>query len=167
MSSMCSCLTLNWTSFEAVECDLVYSTIYCLTLRGWSDQRQEVPCITRHFWGAWDELSVNSGLLFKGRRVCIHPELLNCTHADLHGTQQGTNSMQTQVREAVYWPSIDADISDYVCQCTICIKHKASPPAQPMLPRDISDGPWQEITANYLTQKGGEYLMVYDLFSKC
>ena len=26
-------------------------------------------------------------------------------------------------------------------QCTICTKHKASPPTQPMLPRDVPDGP--------------------------
>ena len=74
--------------------------------------------------------------------------------------------MQVQVREAVYWPSIDADKADIVCQCTICTKHKASSPAQPVLPRDIPDGPWQEITADYLTHKGREYLLVCNLFSK-
>ena len=35
-----------------------------------------------------------------------------------------------------------------------------------MLPRDIPNGPWQEIAANYLAQKGREYLLVCDLFSK-
>ena len=74
--------------------------------------------------------------------------------------------MQAQVREVVYLPGIDADITNYVCQCTICTKHMAFPPTQPMLPRDIPDGPWQEITADYLTLKGGEYLLVCDLFSK-
>ena len=74
--------------------------------------------------------------------------------------------MQAQAREAVYWPSIDADIANYVCQCTICTKYKASLPAQPMLPRDVPNGPWQEITADYLTHKGREYLLICDLFSK-
>ena len=82
----------------------------------------------RHFWGAWEKLSINSGLLLKGTRVFIPLELLNCTLVDLHGEHQGINRMQAQVREAVYWPSIDADITDYVFQCTICTKHKASPP---------------------------------------
>ena len=65
----------------------------------------------------------------------------------------------------MHWPGIDANIVDYVCQCTICTKHKASPPAQTMLPRDIPDGLWQEITANHLTQKDIEYLLVCDLLS--
>ena len=74
--------------------------------------------------------------------------------------------MQVQVREAVYWLVKDADITDYVHWCTICTKHKASPPSQPMLPRDIPDGPWQESTANYLAHKGRQYLLVCNLFSK-
>ena len=106
----------------SIECDLVYSTVYCLTLRGWPNQRQEVPHITRHFWGTRDELSINSGLLLKGTGVCIPPELPDCTLADLHGTHQGTDGIQAQVREAVYWPSTDADKASYVCQCTICPK---------------------------------------------
>ena len=111
----------------------------------------------------------------KGRKFPVLPDIsgdpsMNCplvrptpqgdkslyspTLVDLHGTHQGTNRMQAQVREAVHWSGIDADIANYVCQCTICTRHKASLPAQPMLPRDIPDGPWQEITAKYLAHKG-------------
>ena len=49
-----------------MECNLVYSTICQLTLRGWPDCRQQVPRITGHFWGAWDELFVEASLLLKG-----------------------------------------------------------------------------------------------------
>ena len=105
----------------------MYSTVYHLTLRGWPECRQQVPWIARHFWGAQDKLSIDFGLLLKGTRVCVTPKLLNCTLVDLNGPQ-GINRMQAQVvREAVYWPSKDADITDNVCWCTICTKHKASP----------------------------------------
>ena len=66
-----------------------------------------------------DELSIDTGLLLKGTKVCIPPELLKRTLADLHGAHQGVDRMQAQAREAVYWPGIDADIADYVSQCTI------------------------------------------------
>ena len=78
----------------SLKCDLVYSTIYCLTPRGWPKCWQEVPHIARHFWGMQDELSINSSLLLKGTRVCIPPELLDHTLADLHGGHQGINRMQ-------------------------------------------------------------------------
>ena len=66
-------LDIIWGS---VEHDPVYSTIYHLTLWGWEDWVQDVPHVARHFWGARDELSIDNGLLLKGTRVCIPPELL-------------------------------------------------------------------------------------------
>ena len=66
----------------------------------------------------------------------------------------------------MYWPGIDVDIANYVNWCTICTKHKAFPPAQPMLPRDIPDSPWQDIAADYMTHKGQEYLIICNAFSK-
>ena len=111
-----------------MECDLAYSTIYHLTLRGRPKCQQDIPHIGQHFWGTRDKCSIKNGLLLKGTRVCIPPELLDHTLAGLHGAYQGINKMQAQVREAVYWPGIEADIVDYVHWCTICTKHKASPP---------------------------------------
>ena len=122
--------------------------------------------MARHFWGARDELSIDYGLCLKGTRACIPPELLKRTLADLHGAHQGVNRMQAQAREAVYWPGIDSDISDYISWCTICTKHKASLPAQPMLPRNIPDGPWQDIAMDYMTHKCHEYLIICNTFSK-
>ena len=140
--------------------------MYCLTLRGWPHCWQQVPRITRHLWRSQDELSIEASLLLKEIFICIPLELLHCILADLHGVHQVIDKMQAQVREAVYWPSINADIVNYIFQCTIFTSHKASPPAQPMLPRHIANGPWQEITANYLTHKGKEYSLICDLFSK-
>ena len=144
----------------------MYSIIYCLTLRGWPEHRQDIPCFAQHFWGARDELSIYSDLLLKGTRVCILPELLNDTLADLHGAHQGIDRMQAQAREAVYWPGIDEDITNYVNWCTLYTKHKASPPAQPMLPRDVPDGPWQDIAADYMTHNSQVYLIICNAFSK-
>ena len=92
-------LDIIWGSME---CDLVYSTICCLTLRGWPNHQQEVPHISRYFWGMRDKLSLDSYLLLEGTRVCIPSELLNCILADLHGAHQGINRMQEQARKAVY-----------------------------------------------------------------
>ena len=138
----------------------MYSPVDHLTLRGWPDHRPQVLWIARHFWGALDELSIESGLLLKGTQVCIPLELL-----DLHGAHQGIDRIQAQVREAVNWPGIDADITDYL---PVHHLHKAQSlsPAQPMLPRDIPNGPWQEIASNCLTHKGKEYLLLCNLFSK-
>ena len=42
----------------AIECDLVYSTLYQLTLRRWPDCLQLVPRITQHYLGTLDKLFI-------------------------------------------------------------------------------------------------------------
>ena len=60
---------------SSTERDPILHTAYCLTLNGWATKFHEVPCIACQYWGTRDELSVESGLLIKGDRICIPPEL--------------------------------------------------------------------------------------------
>ena len=75
------------------------------------------------------------------------PELLDRTLYDLHDSHQGVEKMTHLAWTHIYWPGIDVDITDYVRNCTICARHKASQTVQPMLPRDVPDRPWQELAA--------------------
>ena len=97
--------------------NLVYSTVYCLTpYRLVQSAGSQVPQIARHFLGIWDD-TVHQCQAYSSRvqGYALPQELLHCTLADLHGVHQEIDRMQAQAREAVYWPSIDADINDYVC----------------------------------------------------
>ena len=150
----------------AIECNPILSAVYRVTLNSWPNRVQDVPCISRHFWSLKDELTIEDGVLMKGNRVCIPPELHDRTSYDLHDSHQGIEKMTYIARVNVYWPGIDADISDYVKRCTICTKYKASQATQPMLLGDIPDRPWQELAADYFTHKGKDYLLIADTFSK-
>ena len=69
-------------------------------------------------------------------------------------------------QHTVYWPGLDADITDYVNRCKTCTQHKAKQAVQPMLPRDVPDSPWQELTADFFTHNHKEYLLIVDTFGK-
>ena len=132
-------LDLTWGS---IECNLVYSIVYHLTLRGWPEHIQQVPHITRPFWDTWDELSVDSGLLLKETRVCIPPRVIwpyPCwlpwhPSRDWQDVSPGKRG------------SVLARHRCWHCQLCPLVHnmHQAQslPPAQPMLPRDFPDGPW-------------------------
>ena len=74
--------------------------------------------------------------------------------------------MQLLTQIAVYWPRLDNDIAGYIKRCSLCMKHKATQPVQPMLHNNIREGPWQNITANYFTHQNKEYLLICDTFCK-
>ena len=59
--------------------------------------------------------------------------------------------MQHLTHDRIYWQGMDADITEYVKNCKICTRHKAMQAIQPMLPRDILEGPWQDLTADFST----------------
>ena len=74
--------------------------------------------------------------------------------------------MQHLAREKIYWPGLDADIIEYVKHCTICTKHKATQATQPMIPRDIPEGPWQDLAADFFHHNNTDYILITDTFSK-
>ena len=132
---------------DSVECDLVYCTIYHLTHRGWPKCWQDIcphcPTLLGHK-GQWCPL--NLACSSRGQEVCILPELLDCMLADLHGTHQGINGVQAAHKGGCVLARHRCQYHvNYVCQCTICIKHKASNPAQPTLPRDAT---WWPLAGN-------------------
>ena len=72
----------------AIEKDPIHSTVYRLTLNGRPNRIQEVPRIACNFWGTQDELTFENGILLKGNRVCIPPELYERMLSDLHETTE-------------------------------------------------------------------------------
>ena len=77
----------------AVECNPVYNTLCCLTLRGCLNCLKQVPRIAQHFSGTPDELAIEAGILLKGHQIHIPSKLLNRTLNDLHSAHQGMEKM--------------------------------------------------------------------------
>ena len=142
------------------------STVYQLTPNGWPKRISKVPRIAKKFWGATDELSIEEGLLLKGNRMCIPPELYDRSLHELHEMHLGIEKMQHRARATLYWPGIDTDIVEYVKRCKTCTQHKATQNIQPMIPRDVPEAPWQDLAADFFNFKGKEYLLIADTFSK-
>ena len=137
-----------------------------ITINGWHDSIHEVPHIACHYWGARDELTVENSLLLKGGGVCIPPKLYQIMLHDLHNGHKGIEKMQHLVRERIYWQGLDADITEYVKCCKVCIMHKATQAIESMMSRDIPEGPWKNLANEFFHHNNTEYLLTVDNFSK-
>ena len=87
-------------------------------------------------------------------------DLLQAKHATTAMEQDTTqhsagtqDKMQHRARATLYWPGIDVDIVEYVQCCKTYIQHKATQHIQPMIPRDVPEAPWQDLTADFFTFK--------------
>ena len=109
---------------------------------------------------------MENGLLIEGDRICIPPELYERMLHDLHEGHKGIEKMQHLAHDKIYWQRMDADITEYVKNCKICTKHKSMQAIQPMIPRDIPEGPWQDLAADFFHHNNSDYLLIADTFCK-
>lgn len=133
---------------------------------GWPDDPKRLPKCIRHYWSCRDELSVDDGFVIKGDRIIIPVTMRNETLEKIHAGHQGVNKCQLRAKSCVYWPGINKDIEQSVRGCKICQEHQNGQTAEPLLPHDIPQRPWQTIGTDLFHLDGAEYLIVADYYSK-
>ena len=145
--------------------DPILATVYQLTQQGWPHHRRHVPRIARRYFDFTDKLSTDDGLLLKGPCIVIPNSLKEEYLHRLHEGHLSVNKTQENAKEHLYWPGMDADISDYTKRCQECIK-RSRMPKEPLQPHDISAGPWLKLGMDYFNFNGTSYVLISDYFSK-
>ena len=54
--------------------------------------------------------------------MVIPPSFRDSIMANLHGSHTGINKAMDLARTCVYWPSMEADVTDYIKWCLTCIE---------------------------------------------
>ena len=75
--------------------------------------------------------------------------------ADLHGSHAGINKAMDLARTCVYWPSMEADITDYIKQCLTCIEC-SNLPVEMLQPHEIPPRPWVKIGVDFFQDHLGK-----------
>ena len=52
------------------------------------------------------------------------------------------------VKDAVYWPLMNQEITDYVSQCSVCNMHRPEQCKEPMVLHDVPGRPWARVDAD-------------------
>ena len=69
-------------------------------------------------------------------------------------------------RTCVYWPGMEADVTDYIKQCLTCIEN-SNLPVEMLHPHEVPPGPWVKIGVDFFQDHlGKKHLIVADYFSK-
>ena len=146
--------------------DPILLTVHRLTLNSWPNRQGHVPRAAKFYWSFHDKLSINGDLLTKGEQVVIPPSCRDNIMADLHGSHAGINKAMDLARTCVYWPSMEADVTDYIKWCLTCIKCR-NLPVEMLQPHEVPPRPWVKIGADFFQDHlGKKHLIVADYFSK-
>ena len=134
--------------------------------QGLPDQRKEAPAAVQGYWYFCDALSIEDGLIAKGRRIVIPRSMILHILEQLHSAHQGGEKMKLRARSTVFSTSITGTIDDTVNRCAQC-QYKSQPRQrqEPMTPSEVPPRAWHTVGADLFTLNG-EYLVVADYYSK-
>ncbi|XP_060548718.1 uncharacterized protein K02A2.6-like [Pantherophis guttatus] len=75
--------------------------------------------------------------------------------------------MKGLARSYVWWPSMDADITEWVGRCQPCQESRSDPPTAPVREWERPQGPWSRIHIDFAGPFHGQtFMVVVDAFSK-
>ena len=83
----------------------------------------------------------------------------------LHEGHLSVGKVKSNAKQHIFWPGMEADITDYMRQCQVCIK-RSRPAREPLQPHEIPDGPRQKLGMDFFDLQGKCYILICDYFPK-
>lgn len=114
-----------------------------------------------------DALTTVDDCILFGERVVISRRLQQQCLRQAHHRHPGIQRMKALARSYFYWPTLDADIEEWVRTCHPCQAVAKSPAHSTPVPWPKAEGPWQRLHVDFAGPIDGDYfLIVVDSFSK-
>ncbi|XP_037521850.1 uncharacterized protein K02A2.6-like [Rhipicephalus sanguineus] len=148
----------------SIQTDKTLSKIATFCTTSWPTVHGLSPDLKRYVEVA-SEISLVDGLLFKGDRIIIPPDMRVEVLEKLHAGHLGTTRCRARARESVWWPSIGKHIEDFVDRCPTCQEHR-KPGTEPLLLTPLPAHPWETVGIDLFTLEGKEYVVVVDYYSR-
>ena len=132
---------------------------------GWPGTRNETPLCIRKYWSYRDELTVHSGVIFRGNRVIIprvlQPEMLKRIHASHFGAE----AWLCKARDVIYWQTMNSEGKHFISNCTTCNDYLQNNRKEALISHPIRSKPWSQIVMDIMIFFGRNYLITVDLYS--
>ena len=77
----------------------------------------------------------------------------------------GVNGCLRRARECMYWPSMTAELKEYISHCEKCSKYEARQQKESLISHKVAERPWEKIGTDLYNIDGQDYLVVVDYFS--
>ncbi|KAL9951197.1 hypothetical protein ACROYT_G043817 [Oculina patagonica] len=150
---------------EATKADQPLQTVAQLTKQGWPDHKNKVPADAKPYWSFKEEIHEADGILFKSHKMIVperlRPEMLK----RIHESHLEIEKSKRRARDILYWPNMNAQITEVIANCSSCLKHRKNNTKEPLIQHEVPDRPWQKIACDLFTLGGKAYLLTVDYYS--
>ncbi|CAC5383467.1 unnamed protein product [Mytilus coruscus] len=130
---------------EQTSKDDTLQTLTRLIIDGWPDEKNEVPKEVFEYWNFRDELSNVNGTILKGEKIIIPTSMRKNMLNKLHEGHLGIEKTRKLARDSIFWPGINAQITDFISKCSVCLESRRSNTKEPMAESETPELPWMTV----------------------
>lgn len=134
-------------------------------LQGWPLKRENCSPLAKPYFDFRDELSVQDGILLRGERAIVPKTLRTDMMQRVHSSHIGIGGCLRRAKECMYWPGMQADITQYIESCETCQMYENKQQKETLNPHEVPDRPWAKIGTDLCSFDGKDYLVTVDYFS--
>ena len=73
----------------------------------------------------------------------------------IHMGHMGIKRCKARARQLMYWPNINADITNMVSNCSACLKNRRYHQKEPLIAHEVPTAPWHKGAWTYFHSKAG------------
>ena len=133
--------------------------------KGWPSTIRECPEAIRPFWHCRHDITETKGLILKGSQIVIPASMRRDMLDRIHEGHLGMEKCKRRARQCLYWPNMNNQIEQKIQRCGECAKLLPSKPAEPLLPHECPEKPWQKVGSDLFHWAGKMYVIIVDYFS--
>ena len=93
----------------------------------------------------------------------LRHEMIKITHSN----RLGIEASLRMARNVIHWPGLNAEIRDFIGQCSTCNELGQKQCKKPMMTHEISKHSWSRVGMDLFSCLGKEYLVTVDYYSDC
>ena len=101
-----------------------------------------MPAELIHYFQVRSELSIMEGLIFKGDKIVIPESLQKEMKERIHMGHMGIERCKARAQQLIYWPNINADITNMVSNCSACLENRRYHQREPLIAHEVPTAPW-------------------------
>lgn len=104
--------------------DAVLTTLGDAILKGWPEEKSQVPTSLLPYYHYRDELAVSDGVIMRGERVVIPERLRKEMKKRVHTGHLGINACLRLARDVMYWPGMSSEVRQHIETCGTCATNR-------------------------------------------
>ena len=134
---------------------------------GWKVNRKKCPPVLTPFYNNRSELVEEKGLVFFDEKL-VAPASLRKEYDMLHQIHKSHISIEgclRRAREVIYLPRLNAEVKDYVSQCSVCQAHQPEQCRESIKSYHTAPRPLSVVGENLFQLGQQQFLIILDYWS--